>query len=147
MTQSTLGQWERGDPPTAFPLLAKLARHYDVSADWLLGLTDDRAPAAERDLPDGAPDLLETARAMSPQGLALLARIAEDMLAYERQLSADLTQLDMTEAIVKLFGDAQTWERLGELSALFHDDPTAAEEGLRRLLSFKEETQGHSEKV
>lgn len=56
MTQRTYAGWEK-DPPEAFDRLARLAQHYGVSADYLLGLIDD--PAGRRDL---APELQEIAR-------------------------------------------------------------------------------------
>lgn len=39
-TLGTLYSWERGDTKPQADSLARMARAYGVSADWLLGLTD-----------------------------------------------------------------------------------------------------------
>lgn len=46
---STWNNWEKGDaePFPAFETLCKIARFFHVSADWLLGLTDDPTPSKE----------------------------------------------------------------------------------------------------
>ena len=44
--QTTLSNWERGFREPNFSGLALIATSCGVSADWLLGLTDDRAPGA-----------------------------------------------------------------------------------------------------
>lgn len=41
MTQRTWGNWET-EPPSALESLALIARHFQISADYLLGLTEDR---------------------------------------------------------------------------------------------------------
>lgn len=56
MTQTTYAGWEKA-PPEAFERLARLAAHYHVSADYLLGIIDD--PAGRRGL---AADELEALR-------------------------------------------------------------------------------------
>ena len=44
--QTTLSNWERGFREPNFSGLVLIANSCGVSADWLLGLTDDRAPGA-----------------------------------------------------------------------------------------------------
>ena len=44
--QTTLSNWERGFREPNFSGLALIATSCGVSADWLLGLTDERAPGA-----------------------------------------------------------------------------------------------------
>lgn len=47
LKQRTLSQWESGNTPDSFGWLGKLAQRYEVSTDYLLGLTDDPTPAGE----------------------------------------------------------------------------------------------------
>lgn len=56
MEQTAWSRWEK-NPPTQLDILARIARHYHVSADYLLGIIDD--PAGRRGL---APDELEALR-------------------------------------------------------------------------------------
>lgn len=48
--QNTVSRWERGQLPEAFEGVRQLAQYYRVSADYILGLTDDPAPLAESSL-------------------------------------------------------------------------------------------------
>ena len=41
-TQQTYSRYETGDLEPSLPVMAKLARFYDTSVDYLLGLTDDK---------------------------------------------------------------------------------------------------------
>lgn len=47
MSQTTYSDWE-ASPPRALDYLRRLAEHFHVSADYLLGLTNDPRPADER---------------------------------------------------------------------------------------------------
>lgn len=38
--QTTIGLWERNQREPTAPFIVALARHFDVSADYLLGLED-----------------------------------------------------------------------------------------------------------
>lgn len=50
MEQTAWSRWENR-PPAQFELLARIARHYGVSADYLLGIVDDPQPVHGEDLP------------------------------------------------------------------------------------------------
>ena len=41
---NTLGNWEQGRTVPSGSDLARLARFYGCSADWLLGITEERLP-------------------------------------------------------------------------------------------------------
>ena len=41
-TQQTYSRYETGDLEPSLPVMAKLARFYDTSVDYLLGLTEDK---------------------------------------------------------------------------------------------------------
>lgn len=47
-TQQTYSRYELGDLQISLPYLIKLAQFYDVSTDYLLGLTDVRERPAPR---------------------------------------------------------------------------------------------------
>lgn len=42
VSQSTIGKWENGNHEPNFEMLIKLADHYDVSIDYLVGYTNIR---------------------------------------------------------------------------------------------------------
>ncbi|MBD5145918.1 MAG: helix-turn-helix transcriptional regulator [Ruminococcus sp.] len=46
--QQTYSRYETGELQLPLPFLAKLTYFYDVSADFILGLTDDRTRPAPR---------------------------------------------------------------------------------------------------
>ena len=48
LDQRTLSKWEAGDTPDQLDWLKNLARYYDLSTDYLLGITDDKRPADKR---------------------------------------------------------------------------------------------------
>ncbi|MBP8293902.1 MAG: helix-turn-helix transcriptional regulator [Caldilineaceae bacterium] len=50
VTQVTWSNWEK-DPPSQFKALARIATKYGVSADYLLGITDDPSPRRGEALP------------------------------------------------------------------------------------------------
>ena len=45
--QNQIGEMENGRKASTFAKLAVLCEHYNVSADYLLGLTDERRPLRE----------------------------------------------------------------------------------------------------
>ena len=45
--QNQIGEMENGRKASTFAKLAMLCEHYNVSADYLLGLTDERRPLRE----------------------------------------------------------------------------------------------------
>ncbi len=45
VSQSAYSAWERGEAEPNITTLASICRHYNVPSDWLLGLSDDAAPA------------------------------------------------------------------------------------------------------
>ncbi|MFV3038061.1 helix-turn-helix domain-containing protein [Klebsiella pneumoniae] len=46
--QTAISEMERGQKTTTAEKIAKICRHYNVSADYLLGLSDDPAGGRER---------------------------------------------------------------------------------------------------
>lgn len=75
MPQSTWAGWEK-EPPDALRLLAAIARHYNVSADYLLGLTDNEMPGSIR-LGDEAQRLIAVLRTLPSHRQHDLLAIAE----------------------------------------------------------------------
>lgn len=47
LSQTTYSDWE-SNPPRSLEHLRRLAAHFNVSADYLLGITDDPTPASDR---------------------------------------------------------------------------------------------------
>jgi transcriptional regulator with XRE-family HTH domain len=46
--QSLYSKYERGERETPLLLVVKLANYYDVSVDYLIGLTDEKNPYPKR---------------------------------------------------------------------------------------------------
>lgn len=77
------------EPPT-WPLLAQLARRYNTSADYLLGLTDDPSPCRDEPLPEVARDVIEIMLGLSEGRRAELLAHARvlDAAEFEAELAA-----------------------------------------------------------
>ena len=50
LSETALAEWNRGKSKPTLGAIAKLARYFNVSADYLLGLTDERKPLECRDV-------------------------------------------------------------------------------------------------
>ena len=50
LSQGTVGNWRSGRNKLSMEAIIKLARFFNVSADYLLGLTDERKPLECRDV-------------------------------------------------------------------------------------------------
>ncbi len=48
-TQATISDIENGRKATSFDRLAEICKHYNVSADYLLGLTDEPRPLVQQE--------------------------------------------------------------------------------------------------
>jgi transcriptional regulator with XRE-family HTH domain len=47
-SRRTVGSWENGHKMPTYDSIVVLAQYFNVSSDYLLGLTDDPTPANER---------------------------------------------------------------------------------------------------
>lgn len=68
MTQSAWAGWERRAPNALWSLVA-LARHFDVSSDYLLQLTDISEPTIPNTLPEGGSVVLKYLAGLSGPAL------------------------------------------------------------------------------
>ena len=50
LSQGTVGNWRSGRNKLSMEAIIKLARYFNVSADYLLGLTDERKPLENREI-------------------------------------------------------------------------------------------------
>jgi transcriptional regulator with XRE-family HTH domain len=112
VSQATWSSWER-QPPNQFEALARLARHYDVSADYLLGLSNDPTPADRRrmwsqmvvsianDLME-LPDYRQREMERAVSGMVARQRL-DDQINLLRRLFVKLVGVELTDLI---------WERL-----------------------------------
>jgi len=91
MKQTTWSDWEK-QPPAQFELLARIARHYGVSADYLLGIVDDPQPVLGEDLPPPVRAIVQLAVEWPPTRQQELLDHAYVLDAAERE--ADLREYD-----------------------------------------------------
>ena len=50
MSETALAEWNRGKSKPTIGAITKLARYFNVSADYLLGLTDERRPLSSTEV-------------------------------------------------------------------------------------------------
>lgn len=89
------------EPPT-WELLARLARRYRTTTDYLLGLTTDPTPRRDKPLPEMVRDLVELASELSPgrqEELLAHARVLEEAEQRERNERQAAMYLDRAEAM------------------------------------------------
>ncbi|WP_374712965.1 helix-turn-helix domain-containing protein [Symbiobacterium terraclitae] len=81
VTVHAVANWENNRREPNHRHLSRMAQRYNVSADYLAGITDD--PARYKDLPPGWEQVFEEAakRHMSPEMVAELIRRVGDLLA------------------------------------------------------------------
>jgi transcriptional regulator with XRE-family HTH domain len=117
VSASTLSQWEGGATPRAFEQLCLLAGKYGVSADYLLGLTDDPRPNANSPLSTEERELLELIEGLSVRTRRQLLAMVQALAAEE----AAWRSFDVGTAFVEsLYGEeylAAFNERLLTLAA------------------------------
>ena len=87
--KSTLSQYELGDRSPGIDMQQKFAKFFDVSLDFLVGLTDDRTPKPERassEPPSPDPAFLEAMEClegMSGEALASALRCLQAIKALD----------------------------------------------------------------
>lgn len=89
--QATWSRWEK-ETPEQFLALARIARHYGVSADYLLGIVDDPQPVHGDDLPPPVRTIVQLAVEWPPTRQQELLDHAYVLDAAERE--ADLREYD-----------------------------------------------------
>jgi transcriptional regulator with XRE-family HTH domain len=83
MGRSTLTEWE-SSTPRAFAHLARLAERYGVSADYLLGLTDDPTPLGRGEAPPPySQEMTEILRRLGPLQAERLVVMAQAWADHE----------------------------------------------------------------
>lgn len=88
ITQDSISLWEKGKRIPDTPYIAKLAEYFDVSADYLLGLSDDLGapiPAPPPALPADEKELLDLYRQLNYEGKQRLLARAEVMIEDAQQ--------------------------------------------------------------
>lgn len=97
MDQTVWSRWER-TPPEALMLLRQIAEYHQVSADYLLGLTDDPVRREALPLPAPVQDLVHLVRDLS--GARQEELLAHARVLAEAERAADLREYDRMMALV-----------------------------------------------
>lgn len=85
MSQRSWDRWETATPE-AFLSLARIAEKYQVSADYLLGLSDDPTPPGRAEAPPPhAEELVDLLRSLSPYNGDRLLAIAEALFDHQQR--------------------------------------------------------------
>lgn len=78
-------KWRSGAVPRETTLL-KIANHFNVTVDYLLGKTDDPSPSnKESDSPERDPELIELENGLTPEELVELKRYAAYLLSQRNK--------------------------------------------------------------
>jgi transcriptional regulator with XRE-family HTH domain len=102
--QSTVSQWESGLIPFAVVALGKMAKRYQVSADYLLGLTDAPDPAAQSAIPVDAIQMAELFVKLDAQKRGIVLDLARSLSLLSQPFDvlvdvlADLVPADVSIA-------------------------------------------------
>lgn len=89
VSQSTISDLERGQiAPKTLNAVINLAKYYNCSTDYILGLTDDPTPG-RLELPKHGPELINLFRNLSESRRLELLRIAEALYDLEQEAAAN----------------------------------------------------------
>ena len=108
------------EPPT-WPLLAQLARRYNTSADYLLGLSDDPSPRRDEPLPEPVRELLQLSVELPASRQEELLELAH--VLYEAEQRANVREYRRLRALVLRLPDGQ------QLAEVIDDALRLAESG------------------
>lgn len=79
-TQNQIWRYENGKNDPTGEVIVSIAQALDISADWLLGLTDEVKPFhGESDLSDVEREMITIMRQKSPEGQRKLVDVAKVM--------------------------------------------------------------------
>lgn len=92
-------------------LLIRLAKYYNCSTDYLLGLTEDPLPAAHGDPVTYVPDLVSVSQQLSEVRRLELLRIAEALFALEQEAAA--AQPTLLETVIERLQNGETARVVG----------------------------------
>lgn len=119
--QATWSRWEK-ETPEQFLALARIARHYGVSADYLLGIVDDPQPVHGDDLPPPVRTIVQLAVEWPPTRQQELLDHAH-VLDRAQQRAANLSEYD---SLMAMFAAAEDGP---ELVAMLEDLLRAVDAG------------------
>lgn len=84
ISQQSVGKWESGISKPSPETLSKLASLFDVTTDYLLGITDEpkrNFTVSFSDIDPQISSILEKAKQLNAQGLERLEQYADDLIS------------------------------------------------------------------
>jgi transcriptional regulator with XRE-family HTH domain len=139
ISQPTLNKWKKGEVPTQFVDLRVLAEHFNYSADYLLGLTEDKNPH-DKNFPHLGREVLEAMQLMTEEHreeLHELARLLRSQsLTRQRQILQEFVHTLAIEGEVIL--ESAAFDELFELveSWRINGDQRPVNEWFQRHFGF-----------
>ena len=95
-SKSTFSKWENGRQEPSFSYVIMVSEFFDVSVDYLIGISDDRTPKRTRDM--------YTARDEDEKRLLIKYRNAKDAVGQEqKKIISDSAESNM-DTLYKLLG-------------------------------------------
>jgi len=85
VSQGTLSNWERGTHEPDNTTLSRLAQRFDVSVDYLLGLSDIPKPQSSQPTTNPKYTLLKAYQELDTEELEVLEKLAEQMLKLKHK--------------------------------------------------------------
>ncbi len=99
VSKTYLSSLERGvNEPNVWGLVARLARRYDTTTDYLLGVTDNPSPRRDADLPPSVRDL--TLLALDLNDARQRELLAHAQVLRDAQRAANLSEYDRLLAVL-----------------------------------------------
>jgi transcriptional regulator with XRE-family HTH domain len=88
VTQGYISNLENGhNRPSVIPILARLAKRYNTSMDYLCGLTSDPTPASRRELSPAVREMRDVFEDLNPMRQDELLALARAMLDNQRRIN------------------------------------------------------------
>lgn len=92
-SQSYYAQYENGKQPITFERVIELAKYYQVSIDYIAGLTNDKRGISRSELPEDETELLKKFRELSERQKGIIIGQIKEMTAQNEEAAAKMKDI------------------------------------------------------